>query len=364
MAGKFLSLEEAARRLGVSVDEVNRLVDRKELFPMRAGGSIKFKVDDIERKAADLGSGGGEAEAGSGDLDLDLDLDFEASAPALEAAGSSPAAAAPGTDDDELVLGEPDDAASIFGSDATEGSSPTSVREGETGDAAAASAAFEDDLALDSIIGASSPALPAGDSGVAESPPTDSGVPDSGTLAIDLSNVGGSVAGLSNPSGLGDSLAGPTDSGLSLEGDAIDVSGIDLAAGDDLGLGAEEPADAPLAGDAFELGAGIDDEESASVVIPTEETGDSSFFETVEDASSASFEDASGSLDVPGFESQAALGRGGSFSVWQVVGLVSCTLLMFLAGLVVFDVLTVVRSPDRSPISTPLLQALAQTFGW
>ena len=35
MAGKFLSLEEAARRLGVGIDEVNRLVDRKELFPMR-----------------------------------------------------------------------------------------------------------------------------------------------------------------------------------------------------------------------------------------------------------------------------------------------------------------------------------------
>jgi excisionase family DNA binding protein len=35
MAGRFLTLEEAARQLGVTADEVNRLVDRKKLFPMR-----------------------------------------------------------------------------------------------------------------------------------------------------------------------------------------------------------------------------------------------------------------------------------------------------------------------------------------
>jgi len=51
MAGKFLSLEEAARLLGVSTDEVNRLVDRKKLFPMRDGATVKFKSDDVERLA-------------------------------------------------------------------------------------------------------------------------------------------------------------------------------------------------------------------------------------------------------------------------------------------------------------------------
>ena len=51
MAGKFLSLEETARLLGVAVDEVQRLVDRKKLFPMRDGATIKFKADDVERLA-------------------------------------------------------------------------------------------------------------------------------------------------------------------------------------------------------------------------------------------------------------------------------------------------------------------------
>jgi hypothetical protein len=52
------------------------------------------------------------------------------------------------------------------------------------------------------------------------------------------------------------------------------------------------------------------------------------------------------------------------FSVWQVVGLICCTLLLFVGGLVVFDVLATVRAPQGSPITSPLLTALADTFGW
>ena len=69
MAGKFMSPEEAARLLGVSVDEVNRLVDRKKLFPMRDGATIKFKTDDVERLVRTLGE---ESASGSGGLELDL----------------------------------------------------------------------------------------------------------------------------------------------------------------------------------------------------------------------------------------------------------------------------------------------------
>ena len=69
MAGKFLSLEDAARHLGISTDEVNRLVDRKKLFPMRDGTTLKFKLDEVERLAATLG----EESSYSGELSLDLD---------------------------------------------------------------------------------------------------------------------------------------------------------------------------------------------------------------------------------------------------------------------------------------------------
>jgi len=355
MAGKFLSLEEAARRLGVSIDEVNRLVDRKELFPMRDGATIKFKVDEIERVAADLGVG-----AAADDDDLALEL----SAPGLGASLSSPGS---GGSAGDVALDEEVDEESIFtgeGGGAVAGSQ-TVVRGGAP---ALGSGTFDDDLSLESIVGASSPSLGGGD---AASPPT-----GSGTLAIDLSNiggslVGGSVAGLSSPTGLGGSLAGAVDSGLSLEGGELDVSGVDLDA--DVRMGAApgsavESFGGSLAGDAFELGADVADEESASVVIPTEETGgDSSFFgAAMDDSASASFGDPSGSAAIPmgtatDFEPPSL---SPPFSVWQVVGLICCTLLLFVCGLVVFDVLTTVRGPQASPISSPLISALADTFGW
>jgi len=356
MAGKFLSLEEAARRLGVSVDEVNRLVDRKELFPMRDGATIKFKVDDIERVAAELGAGG--------DGDDDLSLDLELSAPDLGGSVVSPGSDGTG---DELSLGEPGDEESIFGGDdagAGAAGSQTVVRGGAP---VLGSGTFDvDDLAIESIVSASSPSLGGG-----SLPPA-----ESGTLSIDLSNAGGgslaggSLPGISGVSGAGGSLAAAIDSGLSLEGGALDISGIDLDAD---GPGGAAPGSAveslggSLAGDAFDLGADVADEESASVVIPTEESGDSSFFTAAaEDSASVSFGDASESVAMP-------TGMGGDFempsaappfSIWQVVGLVCCTLLLFVSGLVVFDVLATMRAPQGTPVSSPLLSALADTFGW
>lgn len=355
MAGKFLSLEEAARRLGISVDEVNRLVDRKELFPMRDGATIKFKVDDIERMAANLGAGG--------DGDDDLALDLELSAPGLGGSLASPGSGGSG---DELSLGEPMDEESIFGGDdagAGVAGSQTVVRGGAP---VLGSGTFDvDDLALESIVGASSPSLGGG-----SLPPA-----ESGTMAIDLSNAGGgslaggSLPGISGVSGVGGSLAVAIDSGLSLEGGTLDISGIDLDADAPAGAAASAAGSlgGSLAGDAFELGADVADEESASVIIPTEETGDSSFFAAAaDDSASVSFGEASESVAVPSglggdFEMPSATPP---FSVWQVVGLVCCTLLLFVSGLVVFDVLATVRAPQGSPISSPLLSALADTFGW
>jgi excisionase family DNA binding protein len=358
MAGKFLSLEEAARRLGVSVDEINRLVDRKELFPMRDGATIKFKVDEIERVAADLGVGDpGEAD--------DLALDLELSAPGL---GSSLGGGA--SSGGELSLDQPEDEASIFAGEGDGGQVAGSQTVVRGGDAPALSGTFEmDDLALDSIVAASSPSLGEG------SPPAQAA--ESGTLAIDLSDLGGSLAGsavpgLSSPggSGAGGSLAGAIDSGLSLEGDGLEVSGVDLdqsLAGGVPGSGVDDALGGSLAGDAFELGADLADEESASVVIPTEESGDSSFFgDAMDDAASVSFDGSSVSTDMPmgDLGDMDLVPAAAPFTVWQVVGLICCTMLLFVAGLVVFDVLATIRGPQGSPISSPLLNALAETFGW
>jgi excisionase family DNA binding protein len=354
MAGKFLSLEEAARRLGVSLDEINRLVDRKELFPMRDGGTIKFKVDEVERVAADLAAGGSQGSMAGNDLDLDLDL-------AGSVAGGQPAGS--GVDDlglDSIAGGDE----SIF-ADSLESGPPSSSHTVVRGTAGTGTSnSFEtDDLALDSIAGISSPSL----AGLGPATGGSGPVVDSGTLEIDLPGDSGRLAGA------GSGLSQALDSGLSLEGSGIAPSGIDLDASLGGGAGATGvgslAASGSLAGDAFELGAEVGDEESASVVIPTEETGDSSFFEAAaDDSASVTFDGAGGSAEFAG--STGGLGdielapAAAPLSVWQVVGLVSSTLLLFLASLVVFDVLQSVRAPSGQPISGPIFSALAKTFGW
>jgi hypothetical protein len=148
----------------------------------------------------------------------------------------------------------------------------------------------------------------------------------------------------------------------------LQVSGIDLAPASGLGLGnADEPLGGPgsLAGEAFDLGG--DDEESASVVIPTEATGDSSFFDNVGDASGSVADSSSMGLAPAGVDALRAdifeAGGGMSFSAWQLAGLIASTLLLLLGSLVMLDLLWTVRSPGPF-ISAPLLDALANAFNW
>ncbi|NDC64630.1 MAG: DNA-binding protein, partial [Planctomycetia bacterium] len=356
MAGRFLTSEEAARQLGVSVEELNRLVDRKQLFPMRDGTTLKFKVDDIERFASQAGD---DPSIGS-DLSLEIEPPAKASASGIGAV--------------EFDLDEAIDAGeSIFSADAPDprSASQTVVRgdaavEGVSGvsglalpsgiggagvsaadivlgGSAVGDAIEGDELALESIIGASSPSLPP--SGEPRKSPVE------GTVAVDLSDVGMAVgdeprgpasasraaaSAISKASGSG--LSGILDSGLSLEGAEVQVSGIDLGGG-----AAVDGGTVLATGDEFELG-GLDaDEESASVVIATDsESGDSSFFGQTMAGEGSSISDeglstgsssvSSESLDYP-IEQAVDM----KFSIWQVIGLVCCSLLLLFGGFVAYD---------------------------
>lgn len=409
MAGNILSLEEAAHRLGVTIDEINRLVDRKKLFPMRDGPTVKFKLDDIERAASDLASDlGDESSSGSDDLALNLDL----SSPSLVGGPGSPSGS--GIADDDIMLGDAiDEGDSIFGiDDAPSPPSRTIIQ--EKGDHAkgdhavggedlvigdAGSALASSDLELDSIIGASSPSLARGAVGPASGLGSDvAGGGGSGTLAIDLSNLGsGSIAGLSSPAP-GNALSGALDSGLSLEGSDLAASGLNLGGsgielggsgvelggsgvrlgdsgldlggspiGSGIGSGVDDIGGA-FGGDAFDLGDSTTDDESASVVISTEDTGDSSFFGAVtDDSGSVSLDDGSSlspvgmAIGEEGFLEGVA---GPPFSVLQIVGLVCCTLFLLACSLVMIDLVWAIRAPVGEPISSPLLQALTDLFAW
>jgi len=361
MAGRFLSLEEAARHLGIPVDEVNRLVDRKKLFPLRDG---KFKLEEIDRVAQDIGADAG---AAADELTLDIDL----SSPSL--AGGPPAGTAPDVGD-SLALG--DEPESIFGGDATP--SRTILRGGPA-DAGGGSASLDgldvggDDLALESIAGASSP------SGIGATPAPAVGE-GSGTRLLDLgdaaalgdslalgSGVGLSGIGTSGADGPGPALSGVADSGLSLEDVDLAASGIGggSVVGSGIGGSAASVAGMSLGGDEFNLGVGTSDEESASVVIATEETNDSSFFGAAagDDSASVSFEESSGSaVDVA--DGMQLVPAGPQFRVPQIVGLVFCTMLLLTAVIVMVDLVYKIHEPWGQPFASPLLQGLAGLFGW
>jgi len=428
MAGKFLLIEEAARHLGVTADEIHRLVERKQLFPLRDGATLKFKVEEIERLAADAGEKSGPSAMGLGlELELDLDdgtqKDIPLAAPEgqprgqtinLElgdsvVVGGSPLPVTAGKSD-SLVIGG---SGSLAGSSAGEVSMGTGITGGESvfavdppgqnelakamlGSSDAISGLDAMELDIDSIVDLSSPSLGSPADGSAVGPA------DSGTLAIDLSGVGGGSQP-SNASGLnasgslvfgsdlnpaagsgphtnaGAALSGALDSGLSLEDGDAAVSGIDLGPLD-TGLGGGSMAGGSmaggsmaagnsatdLAGEEFDLGGLDEDDESASVVAVEPGSGDSSFF-NVGGESSDFTGDLPMSTDLlPGIGDGVAVDmvRDTKFSTWQICGLVCCSLLLLTGGFVMFDLMRTIGSQNDLALSGPLLSPLSSVFGW
>jgi len=341
MAGKFLLIDEAARQLGITADEIHRLVERKKLFPLRDGATLKFKTEEIERLAAESGE-----KSGNSGLELELELndvpqtvadhelkgqtvDLELSDSFVVAGGPLPGTAG---EPNSLVIGG---SGSLVGSSAgdvsmgaamTGGESVFAVDPAQPGAPTKANLSSSNaiggleslELDLDSIVGLSSPALAA-----SASPPEGAATDpaDSGTLDIDLSGIGGgsqpsnasglnasgslvfgsdanSAGGSGPPTNAGSALSGALDSGLSLEDGDAAVSGLDLGpldtgldggslaggslAGGSLASGSLAAGNSATdpAGDAFELGGLDDDDGSASVVAVEPGSGDSSFFNT------------------------------------------------------------------------------------
>ena len=426
MAGKFLSLEETARQLGVSVDAVNILVDRKKLFSIRDGATHKFKPEEVDRWASATADN-----SQADNLSLDLDGMSDVAMPVADSTPShSPPAATPtlsGIDAEDILLEDiaPADALeideSIFSTDASDirSASQTIVRSdapadviasgssnpsglsmpsmgsvaGGTSDMAevvfAASgigdAPESEDFILESISGASS--IDAASPATKTPAPAPSRIDN--TLAIDLSGgsgsqrsgvTGGSVAGVSG-------LSGKLDSGLSLEDD-IQISGIDQlsgvqTSGVDLaeGLGFDDAAPASddrtllggdLSGDDFILSSSGDgDDESASVVIATDsESGDSSFFgqTMTSDGGEESIPSSSLTGDSMDFSADMTnmtnMINDASFSIWQVSGLVCCSLLLLFGGFIAYDLVRTIGSPESTTLANPLLNAMADAFGW
>jgi excisionase family DNA binding protein len=72
MAQRFVSLEDAAKELGVSKDRLSELREDGKVRAYRDGASWKFRAEDIEKLAAEGIPGG---DPGASDLSLDLNID-------------------------------------------------------------------------------------------------------------------------------------------------------------------------------------------------------------------------------------------------------------------------------------------------
>ena len=419
MAGKFLLIEEAAHHLGVSADEIHRLVEKKKLFPLRDGTALKFKIEELDRLAAESPD---QDEPATETLELDLDevqSGSKVEPDSLILGGSGSLA---GDLDGNVGLGEAIVAGeSIFANDQA---GQDDLAQTMLGSAGAIGGLDAMELDLDSIVGLSSPSVAAqpgkvqpgkvqpGKAQPGKPAAADKAGPaDSGTLDIDLSDIGvgvqpstGSNATGSNatgslvlgsgplgsgplgsgplgsgvlgsgvdPAGLsgsltnaGAALSGALDSGLSLEDGDAAVSGIDLGPLDEGQL--LEDGATGLAGDEFDLGELGDDDESASVVAVEPASGDSSFFPADAGESSDFTGDlpmsAEGGTDL-GDLTTAEVVPDTKFSAWQISGLVCCGLLLLTGGFVMFDLMRTIGSPDDLTLSSPLLNPLSSVFGW
>lgn len=393
----FVPLEDAAKKLGVSTDELIEMRSRGDIFGYRDGGSWKFKPEEIERVAAELGGVLDEDPAGSSLLVSGSDVSpdgnsgsavgSDISLVADEGAGSDVRLVA-GSDAGELQLASDDDdddelhlSSDIDDDLLASASGASSISGSELGsDLDLAGSGIGSDIpvspsdALDLVSSNDSNVLGESDlnlegsaigSGVIKGdsdPAVESGLDIQGSdLELsddgDLVLGGGSDLALGTDSGI--NLMSPADSGISLEDEPLDlaasgISGLDLAAeGSDI-EGASSASGVDFQQDEeFQLspsGSLDNDDDSGSQVIELEDSsefGDAAVAVPAEDGFDAFADvDGGGGLDEAGdalAESApapaAAMGVPEvPYNLLQVLSLLGILLLMCMSGILVTDI--------------------------
>ena len=281
MSSNFIPLEEAAKRLGVTTEEIIEMRSRGDIFGYRDGASWKFKPEELERVMSEMAGdvldedptgssilvsvqevGGSGSKVGStigSDLQLTTEGPDEDSDVALvpdPGVGSdvklvvgdavqpvSAKMASADDDDDELSLAIDDDELTLA-DDSAKPALP-SVTVDKKADILAAdsdlSLASASDLSLGSdVLTGSGIALGSDDNIIKgdSDPSIGSGVLNASASDLELADEsdlvlgGGSDLALSNDSGI--NLMSPSDSGISLEDEPLDlaasgISGLELA---------------------------------------------------------------------------------------------------------------------------------------
>jgi hypothetical protein len=420
MAAKFIELNEAAKQLGVTTDQLNDMRLRGEIFGTRDGSTWKFKAEEVERVAEERGASsldGGDDDALSFDSDVaasssDLQLESEG------VASDSPTAIGSMDDFDDLGVAAGSDVNLAVDDDdlnlAPEASSDVALV--ANGGSGSVNLVADDD---DDVLGGSGLGLATEGTGdldfegsdlsiasdlsldepARQSAPTGAelDVHDDEELALSDDDdlvIGGSgdVTGAAGESGI--NLTSPSDSGLNLEEEPLDLAGssvsslelpeddeiIDL---DDLDAGPDE-ATQLKADEDFQLApsamAGDEDEEdSGSQVIALE---DSEAFteaagmlvdeEEAEPVLGKTEDELEGALDqyqgAPGIQPAAGMAYAplpeAPYSIWNILALLAIFVILGLTGMLMADLVRNMWSWNETfTASTPLMDMMVKLIG-
>ena len=392
MAQKYYNTLETAKVLNVTVDDVKKMLERRELHGYRDGADWKFKTEDIDRVAqqrqAEKSAAPAEEEGG----------DVLLSEVVLGQSEMGTSGTVIGMD--AMGRGAPDSDIQLVGSDvdlkrSAEASAPEAKKKDET-DAKAAkfeelNLTLDEDLTLEDSS-ATLRGLP---------------IPDTGS-SVDLSGKGledddlvlggsgkGSDVSIGGDSGI--SLVDPADSGLSLE-QPLELSGASgtLELGeDDMLISGEAPqvkSDSdflltPLdeVTDAEESESGsqviaLDTEGQEGVAVGGAAPGASMAAMLDEDLSSQPTLDmgmgsplagapilgvqpAGLSEGVPVMQSAAGLPEA-PYTGWQIAGLATCCVLLMLCGMMMYDLLRNMWSWQGTyTVNSSIMDAILSLFG-
>lgn len=257
MAPKFLNIDEAAEKLGITKEKLNQLREEGQAHAYRDGGSWKFKEEEIDRLSSQLTADEGEieldvegdAETGADSILLsELELGDSPKGPSSTVIGKSEAGDLEGikddsdlklSDDSDLKLGSDDEleldgSAPGVGSSDVLGGGQDATSAADTGLGSGSSSTFEELEDVDLDLESESIKL-ASDIDLSEGSDKPSGVDDrAGDSAVELAadeddelvlgeGSGSDVTLSSGDSGI--SLGSPADSGLSLDEEPLELAG-------------------------------------------------------------------------------------------------------------------------------------------
>ncbi len=374
---KFYTTQEAARILGLTPAEVNKLREENKLRGFRDGPDWKFKAEDVERlRTEGIDTESSEDASGPDVLLSEVELGGAGSSKSGPVIGAHADGVSPAESDLRLV--EPEELAAA-------GKGPLEELD----------LAMEEDLALaeSDVASKKSPPAPAPKKEAKKGAEEDAApVVEEEEVVLGGSSGSGSDVTMGADSGI--SLVDPSDSGLSLE-EPLDLAPpgeetLELGEDDMITLAEEEAdLDSPtqLRSEEFDLTGleegGEEEAESGSQVIALDEVGEAAPAAGVAPGRAPMLEEdlvgatgagpmiapfgappISGPGEMPAAAALAATALPEApYTIWNVISLALCLLILTITGMMMFDMIRNIWSWDsQAVLSSPIMDGIIGLF--